>query len=116
MSVGMAGFEARWQELDAVDVARRAARIVWDRKGQVWPYLIAIAAVTGAVRWAGWRYGLPMDDSWSGYHGHDGESLAQYATHGAWRLGRALVDGVVVGMALRALLGAEQPWRPDRGL
>jgi len=116
MSVGMAGFEARWQELDAVDVARRAARIVWERKGQVWPYLLVIAAVTAAVRWAGWRYGLPMEDGWSGYHGHGDESLAQYATHGAWRLGRALVDGVVVGMTLRALLGAAQPWRPDRGL
>ena len=116
MSLGMASFEARWQELDAVDVARRAARIIWERKAQVWPYVAAIAVVTAAVRWAGWRWGLPVEDGYVGYHGHDGESLAQYATHGAWRLGRALVDGLVLGMTLRALLGDAQPWRPDRGL
>ena len=116
MSLGMASFEQRSQELDAVDVARRAARILWDRKGQVWPYLVAVAVITAAIRFVGWRYGLPLEEGGYAWRGHGDESLAQYATHGAWRLGRALADGLVLGMTLRALLGQAQPWRPDRGL
>lgn len=116
MSVGMASFEGRGEELDAIDVARRAGRLVWDARYRLWPYLVALAAVTAAVRWLAWRYGLPGgEDGWS-YRVQGDETLADFARHGAWLAGRALVTGIAAGMTVRALLGVAQPWRPDRGL
>src|SRR4051812_29051573 len=113
MSVGMAAFEGRAEELDAIDVARRAARLVWDARARIWPYVLALVAVEAGVRTVAWRYGFAMGE---GYEFHD-ETLAQFGRHGAWLCARALADGLVVGMTLRALLGYEHPaWRPDRGL
>jgi hypothetical protein len=114
MSVGMASFERRSEELDAVEVARRAAALIWDNRTRVLPYLVLLAAVSAAVRWLGYRYGLPVEDG-GGFH--DGETLADFARHGAWRLGRAVVEALAAGMTLRALLGYAHPaWRPDRAL
>jgi hypothetical protein len=116
MTVGMASFEGRGEELDAVDIARRAGQLIWDARYRVWPYVLLVAAVTAAVRWAAWTYGLPGgEDGWS-YRVHDGESLGDFARHGAWVAGRAVAGGLAAGMMLRALLGAEAPWRPDRAL
>jgi hypothetical protein len=113
MSVGMASF-GRAGELDVVEVVRRAAGLIWDNRTRVLPYLVLLAAVSAAVRWIGSRYGLPVEDG--GYSFHDGESLADFARHGAWRCARAVVEALAAGMTLRALLGYAQPWRPDRGL
>jgi hypothetical protein len=116
MSVGMASFEGRGEELDAVDVARRAAQLVWDARLRVWPYVLVLAAVTAAARWLAWRYALPGgEDGWS-YRFHGEESLADFARHGVWLGARALGVGLAAGMTVRALLGAEAPWRPDRAL
>jgi len=111
MSVSAAPFEA---ELDAVDVARRAGQLIWDARLRVWPYVVGLAAVTAGVRWVAWQYGLAGGED--GYRIHDGETLAEFARHGAWLAGRALVTGLALAMTLRALLGVAQPWRPDRGL
>jgi hypothetical protein len=116
MSVGMASFERRGEELDAVDIARRAGQLIWDARYRVWPYLILVAAVTAAVRWLGWTYGLPGGADGMSYQVHDGETLGDFARHGAWLAGRSLAAGLAAGMLLRALLGAAQPWRPDRAL
>lgn len=114
MSVGMASFGTRGEELDAVEVARRAAGLIWDNKLRVLPYLALMIAVTAAVRWIGYRYGFPMDGA--DYSFNDHESLAEFARRGAWTCARALASGLAVGMTLRTLLGQAQPWRPDRGL
>jgi hypothetical protein len=114
MSVGMASLDGA--ELDAFLVARRAGEIIWDARLRVWPYLLALAAVTAGTRWLSWRYGLPGGaDGWS-YHVDHGERLADFARHGAWIAGRSLALGLAAGMTLRALLGAAAPWRPDRPL
>jgi hypothetical protein len=116
MSVGMASYEHRGEELDAIDVARRAGQLVWDARARLWPYLILLAAMTAGIRWLSWRYALPGgEDGWS-YRVHDGETMVEFARHGAWLAGRALAAGLASGMTVRALLGAPAPWRPDRAL
>jgi hypothetical protein len=118
MSVGMAGFEGRAEELDAVDVARRASRLIWDARLRIWPYLLALAVVETAVRAAAQRYGYVMDDGYGyGFGFRGGETLAEFGRHGMWLGARAVAVGVVLAMTLRGLVGySAPPWRPDRGL
>ncbi len=114
MSVGMASFGGRSEELDPIGVARAATAMIWAQRGRIWPYVLLLAAVSAGIRAVGWRYGLPVED---GYSFHDHESLAEFARHGAWRCGTAVVSGLFTAMTLRALMGYAAPaWRPDRGL
>ncbi|MFL5297195.1 MAG: hypothetical protein ACJ798_12510 [Phenylobacterium sp.] len=114
MSLGMTAFEGRTEDLEPIGVARRAALLLWERLRVIWPYVLALAIVESAVRTVAWRYGFAMGE---GYEFHGGESLADFGRHGAWLCARALADGLVLGMLLRALIGYGAPaWRPDRGL